>query len=112
MLIDMHACFKQVIRELVRECRTFYGEDLVSLVIFSSVGRGTARRDSDIDFLIVARNLPDGRGPRVRQFDAVESLVKPALRAARDHGCHIELSPLFKTPAEVQNGSLIFLDMI
>ena len=89
-------------------CGTFYGQRLVSLVVFGSVGRGTPRPDSDVDLLVVADPLPDGRIPRVREFEEVERsvAVHPSVGGAH------RLSPIFKTPAEVRRGSPLFLDML
>jgi predicted nucleotidyltransferase len=89
---------------LLEACRAHYGERLWTLAVFGSVGRGTARPDSDLDCLIVADRLPDGRLPRVRDFEAVESSLPEAVRQ--------RLSPLFKTRSEVDAGSPLFLDMI
>lgn len=99
---------ERVVERLLGACQSFYGGRLVSLVVFGSVGRGTPRPDSDIDVLVVADPLPDGRIPRVREFDRVERSVAsggPANSARR-------LSPIFKTPAEVRRGSPLFLDML
>jgi hypothetical protein len=46
--------FVRLLRERLRG-------DLVSVVLFGSRARGAARRDSDIDLLIVARNWPPSR---------------------------------------------------
>jgi uncharacterized protein len=104
--------FDTVLARLLVECRRHYGDRLVSLVVFGSVGRGTPRPDSDIDFLVVARDLPDGRMPRVDDYLAVERALKPVLDQARAGGACVELSPVFKTPEEARQGSLLFLDMI
>jgi hypothetical protein len=52
----------------------------VSLVVFGSVGRGTAGPASDLDLLVVASGLPDGRALRVRDFMSVE-LARPVTGA-------------------------------
>ncbi|MDH7599868.1 MAG: hypothetical protein QHH07_09590 [Sedimentisphaerales bacterium] len=49
---------------------------------------------------------------RVREFDQVELQVQPLLDQARRGGIYIELSPVFKTPDEVRQGSWLFLDMV
>ncbi len=77
----------------------------MSLVIYGSMGRGTATPESDVDFLIVAEGLPKGRIPRVQDFLKVESQLR------EEFDFHFELSPILKTPAEVQMGSPLFLDM-
>ena len=99
---------EHVLGRLLHVCRTFYGDRLVSLVVFGSVGRGTPRPDSDVDLLVVADPLPDGRIPRVREFDTVERATTSGQPANAAH----RLSPIFKTPAEVRRGSPLFLDML
>ena len=37
----------------------YYGERLVSFIVFGSLAADTFRKDSDIDVLIVADRLPD-----------------------------------------------------
>lgn len=99
---------EQLLERLRKACESFYGERLVSLVVFGSVGRGTPRPDSDIDLLVVANPLPDGRIPRVREFDEVERSVLSGTQGRLAN----RLSAIFKTPAEVRRGSPLFLDML
>lgn len=99
----------QVFAALLRACEGVYGERLIAVVIFGSNGRGTARPDSDIDLLLIAEPLPNGRVRRVEEFEEVEKrfgrLLPPELGAAPP------LSPVLKTPEEVGHGSPLFLDM-
>ncbi len=97
---------------LLEECQRFYGERLVSLVLYGSVSRGIFSPQSDLDFLIVAEPFPKGRIPRVREFEQVERQLAAALASCHAAGWHIRLSPIFKTPAEAEFGSPLFLDMI
>ena len=76
------------------------------------MGRGTPGPYSDTDVLLVAEPLPAGRLRRMEDFSAVEVELGPALEAAARAGCYTTVSPVFKTPAEVASGSLLFLDMI
>lgn len=97
---------------LLEQCQIFYKERLISLVIYGSVARGTFSPGSDLDLLIVADPLPKGRIPRVREFEAVEAALRPYLTRCHAGGWDIRLSPIFKTPAEAEIGSPIFLDMV
>lgn len=81
--------------------RRVYADRLVSLAVFGSVGRGTARPDSDIDLLLVARDLPSGRLARMAEFAPVQRQLGGA-----------DLSPVFKTPQEAERGSPLMLDMV
>ena len=91
---------------LTNLCKGHYGTRLISLVVFGSVGRGTSRPDSDIDLLLVVKDLPNGRISRVQEFAPVEVALRNAIKN------HFDLSPVFKTPEEIADGSPLLLDMI
>jgi predicted nucleotidyltransferase len=103
--------FESLLSQVLTACRRAYGARLVSLAVFGSVARGAMGPDSDIDLLLVIDPLPDGRMARVGEFDAVESELAPSLDAAWRLGVRTSLSPVFKTPAELRRGSLLFLDL-
>ena len=99
--------------KLFESIRHFYGERLISVVLFGSVARGTFNFFSDIDVLIIARELPQGRILRVREFEKVEEELIPLLdELRREAGIQTEISPILKSPEEAQRGSPLFLDMV
>ena len=104
--------FERLHAPLLATSRECYGERLISLVVFGSVGRGVPGPDSDVDCLLVVDPLPDGRIPRVTEFSAVEDTLAYQLDDLRTKGLFVELSPVFKTPGEVQRGSPLMLDMV
>ena len=104
--------FDGLLAKMVEVAKAFYGDRLVSVVVYGSVGRGTMRQDSDVDVLIIARDLPRGRFDRVAEFTAVEKTLAPAFQDLLSQGVHTELSPVFKTPQEVEAGSPLFFDMV
>ena len=110
--MTLAARFDELLDALVATCRRHYGQRLVSLAVFGSVGRRTPRPDSDIDLLIVAEDLPRGRVARVGDFAKIEAELGETLRRLRSDGVTTELSPVLKTPSEVQQGSPLFLDML
>lgn len=106
------ARFVPLLEALLEACLAHYGDNLVSLVVFGSLGRGHPGPDSDVDLLLVCRTLPTGRIARVEDFAAhVESRVEPHIRVLASQGIHTALSPILKTTDEVQQGSPLFLDM-
>jgi predicted nucleotidyltransferase len=104
--------YDELVHALDQACRDHYGERLVSLAVFGSVGRGTPHPGSDIDILLVVRHLPAGRPDRAEEFRGVDLAMTDHLKKARDLGMHVEISPVFKTPEEVSVGSPLFLDMV
>lgn len=76
----------------------------MACAIFGSFARDTATCESDIDILIVADNLLQGRIKRIIEFETVEENL---MRKHKD----ILFSPIIKTPQEVRMGSPLFWDM-
>lgn len=101
--------FASVVGATVDACRSVYGSRLRGVVTFGSVARHRTRPDSDIDLLVVAAPLPQGRLARMDEFDAAERLVAAALEGARRRGVTTRLSPIVRTPEELdQSGFLLF----
>ena len=93
-------------------CKEFYAETLVSLAVYGSWARGTATQESDIDMLIIVSDLPPSRGKRMRQFEAIDAVTLDSRKAVWGPTSPApEISPLIKTPTEVEAGSPLFLDM-
>ena len=107
----MDAAYDRLLEEVTAACRGSYGERLLSLAVFGSVGRGTPRPDSDIDLLLVAEGLPDGPVARNEEFRAVRKAMAASLKAAEARGLHPELSAIIKTRAELDRGTPLLLDM-
>lgn len=82
-------------------CHETYGARLISLAVFGSTGRGTARPDSDLDVLLIVEGLSHWRMERVKEFEPIERALG-----------NVMLSPILKTPAEIANGSPLLLDMV
>lgn len=110
--VTIRESFEELLTAFREAALAHYGGRLVSLAVFGSVGRGTPRPDSDIDVLVIADPLPQGRIARVEEFVTVETALAPPMARARLAGLVPEWSPVLKTPAEVEVGSLLFLDMI
>jgi len=103
---------KETLKKLLEACLEVYGESLVTLAIFGSVGRGKPSPDSDIDILLIAEDLPLGRLKRMSQFERVEQLLESWMEHLKKMDIKTSLSPVIKTREEVLLGSLLFLDMI
>ena len=85
--------------------------DLSSLAVYGTVARGTARKDSDIDLLVVSKDFVGSLGARIERLLSVEEQLREELTWLRKHSIHTGLSfhPLQKEEAE--RLSLLFLDL-
>lgn len=104
--------FIEIEEKLLSELLSFYGKRLVSVVLFGSAARETQRFDSDIDLLVIATGLPDGRMQRVREFEQVEDSMEPLLKQMQMCGINTYISAVIKSPDEALSGSPLFLDMV
>jgi predicted nucleotidyltransferase len=57
-ILVMKEPYSTIIEKLLRLLKERFGDDLISIAVYGSVARGDYRNDSDIDLLIIARNLP------------------------------------------------------
>jgi predicted nucleotidyltransferase len=86
---------------IVSGLREGLGGDLVAVVLFGSRARGEAREGSDWDFLVIARDLPEGTLERIFQLKK----MLPTLYRG-------EVSLLAKTPEEFMAGLAdLYLDI-
>lgn len=104
--------FEDLLKKLIPAIQAQYGDRLVTIAVYGSVGRGTMRFDSDVDLLLIVRDLPQGRRKRREAFDAVEDALADTFRELRSRGVNTELMPIIKTPEEAEVGSPLFLDMV
>lgn len=106
------ADFDELAQRAADACRAHFGDRLVSVAVFGSVGRGTPGPYSDVDLLVVLEELPTGRFARQASFEPVERAVAPFIESLRRRGIETRLSPVLKTRAEAEAGSPLFLDMV
>jgi predicted nucleotidyltransferase len=101
-----------LLQKLLILSKKYYCRRLVALAVFGSWAAGTNSPDSDIDILVVAKDLSKKRLVRVREFEKIEEALEKDFRVLAREGIHAYFSPIFKTPEEVEAGSLLFLDML
>lgn len=106
--------YKDLIAAFIELLKGAFSDNIVSAVLYGSVARGTARKDSDIDICLVFKNLPASRYKRTL-------LVSPILKALRElesyntlykAGYLPEITPILYTVEEIQDTKPILLDMV
>jgi predicted nucleotidyltransferase len=104
--------YRHLLEKLVEALQEKLRNDLVSVVVYGSVARGEARRDSDVDLLIVARNLPRSRFARQDLFIEVEEELEEEVKRLEGEGYRIDFSPILLTPEEATRVRPLYLDMV
>jgi predicted nucleotidyltransferase len=104
--------YRGLVIELCKALERVFGDRFVSLAVFGSVARGEARRDSDIDLLIVAQDLPKSRFRRHDLFEEAEKAVEPMVEELWSRGLYVDFSPIILSVEEAKKHRPIYLDMV
>jgi len=104
--------YRTLVKHLCESLQEVLGDRLVSLAVFGSVARGEAREDSDVDLLIVARDIPKSRFRRQELFEEAERAVEPLVEELWSRGYHVDFSPIILDVEEARRYRPIYLDMV
>ncbi len=99
--------YKEALSRFEQSLLKKFGDNLISLVLYGSVARGTAKEESDIDLLIILKDAPDTYYERLEPVIDIEiSLLKSI------SGTAPMFSSLILSKEEAMENRNIFLDMI
>ncbi len=104
--------YREVVSKLLKELLKVFGKKLISVIVYGSVARGDARRESDIDVLIVVEDLPKSRFERLSMYMKAEERIDYILNKLLDEGYAVTISPILKTREEAMRISPLYLDMV
>ena len=104
--------YSDVLKRLLDIMLDVLGDNLVSVVVFGSVARCEARRDSDIDLLIVVREAPRSRLRRQEMFLEIEKRIERDVEDLTEQEFYIDFSPIIKTVEEAKRFTPLYLDMV
>ncbi len=104
--------YRSLLEKLVELLSKSLGDKLVSVVVYGSVARGSARKDSDVDVLIIAESLPKSRMMRQQLFLEVENKLEPVIDELWNMGFYVDFSPVILSVEEASRIRPIYLDMV
>lgn len=104
----MHEDYREAVDRFVHAVTDRLGDRLVSVVLYGSVARGTPKKGSDVDLLVVVEGLPNGVTPRLELLRGPTDEAERVLRETRPEGW---ISVATRTPEEVHHGGPLFYDM-
>jgi len=99
--------------EFLVQALKFLGDDLVSVVLYGSIARGDTHECSDMDLLLVARNLPRKFSERIEYLYPIKRRCsRRKIELWREKGiyCSIQIYPLL--PSELKKFRPLFLDIV
>ena len=106
--------YNLLLTDFIGLLKEVFKDNIVSAILYGSVAKGKARKDSDIDVCLIFKSLPNSRHKRTL-------LIFPLMKAIREkksyerlysEGYLAEISPVLYTVKEIQDTKPIFLDMV
>jgi len=85
--------------------------DLSSFAVYGSVAKGTAKKQSDVDVLLVSNNFSGSLGSRIDKLYKVEAGLRDELGWLRNQGIYASLSFYPLREEEAKRMPLLFLDL-
>ncbi|MEK6766149.1 MAG: nucleotidyltransferase domain-containing protein [Planctomycetota bacterium] len=106
--------YQNLLKDFIQILKERFKEDIISIVLFGSVARGNAKKESDIDLCIIINNLPKSRFQRNRLLSRPLADLREmhSYKELRIKGYFPDISPILYTPEEIQETKPIFLDMV
>lgn len=102
--------YKQILNKFKHSLLEKFSANLISLVLFGSVARGTAKQESDIDLLIILENAPDSYYRRLEPVIDIELKLRD--EAFETTGAAPIFSSIILSKEEAMENRNIFLDML
>ncbi len=90
-----------------------YEERLISVVLYGSVARGTAKKNSDLDILAVIEGLPENFSERIREMiEVIISAREEKMKLWLEKGifANVQIIPLL--PSEARAHQPLYLDLL
>ncbi|MFH0903668.1 MAG: nucleotidyltransferase domain-containing protein [Methanobacteriota archaeon] len=102
--------YKEILNKFNQLLLESFGANLISLVLFGSVARGTAKQESDIDLLIILKGAHDSYYRRLEPVVDIE--LKLRKEAFETTGATAMFSSIILSKKEAMQNRNIFLDML
>lgn len=106
--------YKVLLNTFIDLIRQALGDQVISVVLYGSVARGTARPDSDVDLLLIVRDAPAGYWKRLQPILPILSRLReePCWKKLEEQGLTPFLSLLVLTLEEAKENRYVYLDII
>ena len=88
----------KILDEFLQRCKQKFGDNLISIILFGSYARGTATEYSDVDLLIIAKNLPKRR---IERYKIIRDIILDFI-----YEYEINLSPILIKPEELSHKNI------
>ncbi|RLF20017.1 MAG: hypothetical protein DRZ82_03600, partial [Thermoprotei archaeon] len=100
-----------LLRRLIVEFLKAFRSSLLAVILFGSVARGTAHRTSDVDLLVVIRELPKSYLRRASLLADVIAKVREEKMKLWSKGIYVSVQAFAYTPEELKEFHAFYFDL-
>lgn len=106
--------YQDVLARFLQLLQAEYSDELVSLVLYGSVARGEADKQSDVDLIIVLENPPDEYYKRSeRVIGVLKELEKDKeFQSLKKNDYAVYFKPIIFSRKEAEESRYLFLDVV
>lgn len=106
--------YKELLDDFVNLVQHTFGEQVVSIILYGSVARGTAKPNSDVDLLLILKEAPSQYWKRLQPLlPILRQLQKdPSRKKLEEKGMNPSLSLLILSLEEAKENRYLYLDMV
>jgi predicted nucleotidyltransferase len=111
---EVQGSYVRLILLFIRKIFEKYGGNVFSIVLYGSVARRRAEKNSDVDLLLIIDGLPLSYSKRIEDLVSLEfdESIRRELEFLRREGYSTDLTYIPLTPDEARSFRLLFLDIL
>lgn len=109
---ELNRVLRSLAERYAQLAKEHLGENLVSIALFGSVARSEATTKSDIDLLIVCKDLPKGMFKRHALLEPIREKLQSELERLWKQGIYADFTELVYTKDEADKFRWVYLDML
>lgn len=103
--------YRELVSMFVEKLLSYYKNRVVSIALFGSIARGNFKETSDIDILVVMKNLPKSCFKRYKLISNILDEVEPIRMKLLRRGIFTGISPVILEVEEAKYFRPLYLDL-
>lgn len=109
--LEVNNLFSQLMVQLLEQAKDAYADNLLGILQFGSTVDSYLKNDTDIDLIIVLKQLPPRRRDRYDIFFSIEDRLQEQLKKLQTRGHSLYFSPIFRDEKRIRAFSPLLLDI-
>lgn len=106
--------YKELLNDFIAIVKNTLGDQVISIILYGSVARGTAKTDSDVDLLVILKEAASQYWKRLQPFFSIlkETRKHQSWEKLEKQGINPSLNLLLFSLEEANEDRYLYMDMI